>query len=130
MPTSMSRLLSQLSRKDLERLLATKAEVETLEARRAELQKELDDIDKKLAKLADAAEGAQRGTYQDTVGDLRLAVTELRATVHALFPPDFLPTGTCGVARDGSIIGLRRRRGSAGGSRCESSTSALFRSVV
>ena len=35
MPTSMTRLLSQLSRADLERLLETKAEVEGLEARRA-----------------------------------------------------------------------------------------------
>jgi len=62
----MSRLLSQLSRKDLERLLAAKAEVESLEARRDDLQKELAEIEKKLDKLTDAAIGNGRRKAKKT----------------------------------------------------------------
>lgn len=62
MSNELSRLLKKLSRTDIEKLLAAKDAVETLEKRRAELQKELGDVDKRLAKLVGkAVSGGRRG---------------------------------------------------------------------
>ena len=54
MNRKLSSLLTELTREDLEHLLAAKAEIETLEARRAELAAELADVEKKLTGLARA----------------------------------------------------------------------------
>jgi Skp family chaperone for outer membrane proteins len=59
MNRKLSSLLTELTREDLEHLLAAKAEIETLEARRAELAAELANVEKKLADLAKAV-GAPR----------------------------------------------------------------------
>ena len=60
MPSDVSRLLRELSRTDLERLLAAKGEIEELEQRRDALQKELAEVERRLEQLAGDATG--RGT--------------------------------------------------------------------
>ena len=57
MPKDLSRLLTELSRDDLERLLAAKSEVEELETRRDELRRDLAEVERQLARLADAVPG-------------------------------------------------------------------------
>ncbi len=66
MPTNLSKLLSELSRNDIQKLLVAKEEVDTLEARRAELQKELSTIEKRLAKLIGETLGSARATTRKT----------------------------------------------------------------
>ena len=66
MSTDLTRLLAKLSRADIENLLAAKDEVESLETRRAELEKELAKIDNRLAKLASAVIGGRRGAGKKT----------------------------------------------------------------
>jgi len=57
MPENYTRLLADLSRADIEKLLAAKSEVEALETRRAELQKELAAVDKQIERLIGKAVG-------------------------------------------------------------------------
>jgi leucyl aminopeptidase (aminopeptidase T) len=57
MPKDLSRLLTELSRDDLERLLAAKSEVEELETRRDELRRDLAEVERQLARLADTVPG-------------------------------------------------------------------------
>ena len=66
MSTDLTRLLAKLSRADIENLLAAKDEIESLETRRAELEKELAKIDNRLAKLASAVIGGRRGGRKKT----------------------------------------------------------------
>ncbi|MDY0108846.1 MAG: hypothetical protein RBT60_02805 [Candidatus Krumholzibacteria bacterium] len=58
MPADVSRLLVQLSRADLQNLLAAKVEIEELQERRAVLQKELGTIENALLRLLGKAAGA------------------------------------------------------------------------
>jgi hypothetical protein len=51
MPAELNRLVSELSRAEIEKLLAVKDEIETLKARRGELEKEIAGIDRQIAKL-------------------------------------------------------------------------------
>jgi len=51
MPGDLNRLLTELSREEIERLLAAKNEIEDLEQRRDALQGELDAVEKQLAQL-------------------------------------------------------------------------------
>ncbi|MBD3221791.1 hypothetical protein GF314_11175 [bacterium] len=51
MPAELNRLVSELSRAEIEKLLAAKDEVEALQTRRRELEKEIAGIDKQIAKL-------------------------------------------------------------------------------
>jgi len=57
MPENYTRLLADLSRADIEKLLAAKSEIEALEARRVELQKELAAVDKQIERLIGKAVG-------------------------------------------------------------------------
>lgn len=57
MPENYTRLLADLSRADIEKLLAAKSEVEALENRRTELQKELVAVDKQIERLIGKAVG-------------------------------------------------------------------------
>ena len=59
MPADVSRLLAQLSRADLQNLLAAKVEIEELQERRAVLQKELGTIENALLRLLGKAAGAR-----------------------------------------------------------------------
>lgn len=52
MPADLTRLVKELSRADIEKLLAAKDELETLESRRQELLRELATVEKRLDKLA------------------------------------------------------------------------------
>lgn len=67
MPAEWSRLLSRLSRADLQKLLAAKTESEELQQRRAALLKELAAIEKSLAKLAGGKDKISRSRAQTTV---------------------------------------------------------------
>jgi ABC-type transporter Mla subunit MlaD len=58
MSADINQLLAELSRADIEKLLAAKDEVESLEQRRAELLKELAGVEKKLAQVVGRAVGA------------------------------------------------------------------------
>lgn len=62
MANDLSRLVKELSRADIESLLATKNEMETLEMRRQELQKELADVEQRLGRLADRTAGSSKAT--------------------------------------------------------------------
>jgi hypothetical protein len=62
MPADLNRLLSDLSRADLQKLLAAKEESETLEKRRAALMKELATVEKQLARLVAVGVGGGRRT--------------------------------------------------------------------
>ncbi|MDD5719702.1 MAG: hypothetical protein PHQ53_08455 [Candidatus Krumholzibacteria bacterium] len=59
MPADVSRLLAQLSRADLQNLLAAKVEIEELQERRAVLQKELGTIENALLRLLGKAAGVR-----------------------------------------------------------------------
>jgi hypothetical protein len=60
MPTDLTRLVTELSRRDLERLLKAKDRIEALEKKRSELQAELTKVDKELAALVGAATAKRR----------------------------------------------------------------------
>ena len=60
MALNLTRLLAQLSSEEIQKLLVTKEEIETLEARRAELAQELAGIEKRLATLAGQVAGTRR----------------------------------------------------------------------
>jgi hypothetical protein len=55
MSAELNRLVAELSRAEIEKLLAVKDEVEQLETRRRELEKEIAGIDKKIARLVGKA---------------------------------------------------------------------------
>jgi len=57
MPADLTRLVKELSRHDIEKLLAAKDELETLESRRQELLAELAGVEKRLEKLAGRVAG-------------------------------------------------------------------------
>lgn len=62
MAAELSRLVSELSRSDIEKLLAAKEEVEALQTRRRELEKEIAGIDRQIAKLVgEQGRAATRG---------------------------------------------------------------------
>ncbi len=62
MTADLNRVLSELSRDELERLLAAKDEIERLEARRHELKEELASVEQTLDRLVHEATGTGRGS--------------------------------------------------------------------
>jgi hypothetical protein len=61
MTADLNRVLSELSRDELERLLAAKSEIERLEARRQELREELDTVEQALDRLVHQATKTRQG---------------------------------------------------------------------
>ncbi len=68
MTSDLNRALAQLSREELERLLAAKGEIERLEARRDELQRELQEVESSLEELVRGAAVTGRGDGRDRAG--------------------------------------------------------------
>jgi cell division septum initiation protein DivIVA len=118
MANDLSRLVKELSRADIESLLATKNEMETLELRRQELQKELADVEQRLGRLADrtAGSGKLSGARSSKKSMKKAAKKTAKKTVKKTTKKATSKASKKTASEAGKAPAARRGRGRATGS--------------